>query len=81
MPKGDGGHRSTIITGALRPLVDYFGGVNEMAETLGVNRRTIRRWGLGETTPDESTRAWLNEYARVAKVKEPYDTKGRLRKA
>jgi hypothetical protein len=81
MPKGDSGHRSTVITGVMRPLVDYFGGVTKMADTLAVSRRTVLRWGLGETTPDEVTRAWLNEYARVAKVKEPYDAKGRLRKA
>lgn len=81
MPKGDGGHRSTAITGVFRPLVDYFGGVIKMAATFEVSRRTVLRWGRGETTPDEVTREWLNEYARVAKVTEPYDAEGRLRQA
>jgi hypothetical protein len=81
MPRGDSGHRSTVITGALRPLVDYFGGVTKMASTLEVSRRTVLRWGSGDTIPSDYMRGLMNSYARTIGVREPFTKEGRLRKA
>lgn len=56
--------RQTTIRGPLRRLVDALGGVIAAAEALGVTRRTLLRWGRGETRPGEEDRKRVVQVAR-----------------
>jgi len=64
--------RETVIRGPLRPLVDALGGVGEASRVLGIDRRTVRRWGTGETLPSALEQWALNRWAEKMCVKRPY---------
>jgi hypothetical protein len=64
--------RPTTIRGPLRELVDRLGGVGLAAKRIGVDRRTLRRWGTGETWPTEEMLRLVNRMARRFGLREPF---------
>lgn len=64
--------RVTTIRGPLLRLVVAMGGVVEAARVLGVDRRTLRRWGTGETWPGEEDRKRVNRVAREWGCRGPF---------
>lgn len=64
--------RPTGITGALAPLVEHAGGVEKLAEALGVTRLTIYRWSTGERTPSSLAQRAVNDWAKRRRLAPPF---------
>jgi transcriptional regulator with XRE-family HTH domain len=53
------------------PLIEACGGVGELADELGVTRRTLARWRSGATTIPRTRSAQVREMARRRGVSAP----------
>lgn len=68
--------RETVIEGPLLELVTALGGVQAAADAFEVSRRTVRRWGTGETVPGEQDRNIVNAIARRKRLRAPFPNGG-----
>jgi hypothetical protein len=62
------------LRGPLRALADILGGVDRLADEVGVRSRTIHRWGVGLLVPRRPTRLTLAALARLHGIEPPFDT-------
>lgn len=53
-------------------LAEAFGGVKELAEACGVERRAIGRWANGDRMPGPIVRKHVNALARRRGLSEPW---------
>jgi len=63
---------TTIRRGPLRNLVEELGGVLAAAVLFRVDRRTLLRWGCGETVPSDEDQRRVNQIARRRGMREPF---------
>ncbi len=69
-PAGPG--RPIELTGPLGELAERMGGVNQLADAIGVTPRAIQRWHNGERQPSKTTCRLLAIIAKQHKVKPPF---------
>lgn len=64
--------RPTTLPSPWRELAEHVGGVMALAEALGVERRTLERWGARERTPSPVMQRHVNAFARRRGLVAPY---------
>ncbi len=60
--------RPTTLPTPLRELAEAHGGVGELAQALGYDASTIRRWGTGALTPTPLEIRGLDALAREKRL-------------
>lgn len=64
--------RPTAIDGPLAALVAHAGGVEALADALGVSRLTVYRWWSGDRTPSTIAARAVNDWAKRRRLPEPF---------
>jgi len=62
------------LRGPLRELAEALGGVEKLANEIGMTDRTVRRWSAGMIVPPRPVRLLLAGLARHHGITPPFDT-------